>query len=314
MTASSPPRIAAIDVGTNSVLLTIAERSADGRIITLCERAQITRIGEGLGRGAQFLATAMDRTAAVLAEYAAECRTHHVTHIIAVGTAAFRKAQNAREFCARVEQESGFHIDIISGEREAALSFAAAAHDFGDDALVLDIGGGSTEFIWRDRGVLHATSIPVGSVVLEEQYVHSDPINTADYTALQSAIDAALAALPDQLPIADPQNTTRRLVGLAGSVTTLAAMHLQLAQYSHDQVHGTILTIASIRAIHDRLRTATLADRKTMRGLEPKRADVILNGAMLILAVMDRTHFTELTVSDRGVRWGLLYEALAEAK
>lgn len=299
-----PTRVAAIDIGTNSVLLTVAECAADGRITTLCEEAHITRIGEGLGTAEQFCEPAMQRTSCVLMRYAARCREFHADRVYVVGTAAFRRAKNSAEFVQRVETAGGLKIQIISGEKEAQLSFHAAAHDFGDDLFVLDIGGGSTEFMWTAGDAVHAHSFPMGSVTLHEELCHSDPINAAEYTALESRIRSSLVVIA---PMIRQRPTT--LVALAGTATTLAAMQLQLREYSHDQVHGTVLTAAQIGQLCATLRAATLAERKAMTGLEPQRADVILSGAVLLAETMQQFGYTAVTISDRGVRWGLLYDA-----
>lgn len=292
-------RIATIDIGTNSVLLTIAEKQADGSLSALVEEAHITRIGEGLATGDTFTAAAMERTATLLERYAGRCRELSVDRIRAVGTAAFRRVTNAQAFIDDVQARCGLAIEVISGEREATLSYQAVAPEFGEDILVLDIGGGSTELIWSG----HALSLPLGSVVLHEQFCHSDPISDADFEQTRKAICSKLdsAGLPKAPAPA-------RLVALAGTATTLAAMHLRLATYSHDQVHGTKLREADLLALLNTLRRATLAERKQMPGLEPARADVVLCGAILLHETMRRFGYDRVTVSDRGVRWGLLYE------
>ncbi len=302
----APVRIAAIDIGTNSALLTIVEHRADHEMRTLCEEAEITRIGEGLGTAETFCEPAMDRTLALLRHYADRCREFHVERISAVGTAAFRRAHNSAEFVQRVERACGLRIQIISGQKEAQLSFHAAAHDFGDDLFVLDIGGGSTEFMWIDGDAVQAHSFPIGSVTLHEEFCHHDPISDDEYQTLQRHLQSSLAIIAPRV-----RQRPAQLVALAGSATTLAAMHLELAVYSHDQVHGTILTREQIDMLLHRLRYATLAERKQMRGLEPQRADVILSGALLLHETMRQFGFSQVTISDRGVRWGLIYEALA---
>ncbi len=303
-------RIASIDIGTNTVLLTIASCADACTHVVVHEDARITRLGEGLATHDDFCDAAMERTMAVLADYARLCREHQVERVIAVGTAAFRRAHNAAAFVATVSARCGIAIEIISGEREAALSFAAAARDFGTDALVLDIGGGSTECMWQTQAPrhapqLHTVSIPIGSVVLHEQCTHSDPISATDEKALQTAILEAFSESTVPLPIATPPP---QLIALAGTATTLAAMQLQLAHYSHAQVHGSRLSRPQIAALLQQLRGATLAQRKKMIGLEPARADVIFPGALLLHDVMQQFGYDEVLISDRGVRWGILYE------
>ena len=311
---TSVQRIGVIDIGTNSVLLTIAEKR-DASWQALTEEAHITRIGEGLGRNPAFLPEAMARTSEVLKRYQQSCTEASVDQIIAVGTAAFRRAHNAKDFVAQIETELGLTIEIISGEREAELSFLAAAKDFGEDLLVVDIGGGSTEYIWKQGETVKGISLPLGSVVMHERHVHSDPISVSDYVMLEAQILTELtqvygsqwggggAALAGDVP--------EQLVALAGTATTLAAMKLDLETYSHAEVHGTKLRDKELLDLLKRLRDATVEERKQARGLEPARADVILEGTLILQQTMDLFGYDEVTISDRGVRWGLIYEQLS---
>jgi exopolyphosphatase/guanosine-5'-triphosphate,3'-diphosphate pyrophosphatase len=310
-------RIGVIDVGTNSVLLTIAERQADDTIKAIREEAHITRIGEGLGSQPAFMPHAMDRTVKLLSSYRQICEQIQVDRIIAVGTAAFRRAQNAKDFVAAVENELGLTIEIISGEREAELAYHAAAHDFGEDLMVLDIGGGSTEYIWKTGNDIKALSLPLGSVVMHEKYVKTDPINPDEFGFLEAQIMTELtqvygsswgggqAALQKDIP--------KILVALAGTATTLAAMKLDLETYSHAEVHGTPLSLDEVKGLVERLRAATIQERKKMHGLEPARADVILEGSVILVQTMQLFGYDEVTISDRGVRWGLIYEEFSKA-
>jgi exopolyphosphatase / guanosine-5'-triphosphate,3'-diphosphate pyrophosphatase len=299
-------RLASIDIGTNSVLLTIVELADDGQLQPLYEAASITRIGEGLGTTGNFCAAAMDRTATVLQEYSARCQEYDVEGVVAAGTAAFRKAQNSQTFIERITKACGFTIQIVSGEKEAQLAFHAAAHDFGADIMVLDIGGGSTEFIWPTAETIEAHSFPLGSVSLHEAYCTSDPIDDTEYDIIREATCSALALVQRAITTAPPQ-----LVALAGTATTLAAMHLKLEEYQHDQVHGHSLTRQAIETLLAQLRGAKLEERRVMAGLEPARADVILAGTILLAETMRIFDYDEVTISDRGVRWGMLYEAIS---
>jgi len=311
-------RIATIDIGTNSVLLTIAEQNEAGEFIALHEDARITRIGQGLGENHAFLPEAMDRTLTVLKDYVAKCQKFEVSQIIAVGTAAFRRAFNAKDFVAQAKDQLGLPIEIISGEREAELSYLAAQRDFGDELLVIDIGGGSTEFIWPESGAGTKTlSLPLGSVVLHERLVHSDPISDGDYVAVQSYIMTELLTLQSSSwgGSAAPMLQMRppKLVALAGTATTLAAMKLKLETYSHADVHGTVLSYAELSDQVQQLRDATVAEKKQIPGIEPARADVVLEGAVLLHEAMKLFDYDEVTISDRGVRWGLIYELVPQA-
>lgn len=298
-------RLAAIDVGTNSVLLLIAEKK-DGEIIALRDEAHITRIGEGVGKTHRFNEHAMDRTLAILKKYKKICDELGVQKIVTVGTAAFRKAANAAEFLERAKLECGFAIEIISGEKEAALTWEAASTDFGSDIMVVDIGGGSTEIITPG---LHAVSLPVGSVVLTEKFCHTDPISQPDFKNICDCIDSYLSSLK-----ALPANAQLTLVATAGTATTLGAIQKKLKKYLHAEVHGSQLTLNNVGKILTELKSKTVEERKKIPGLDPARADVILAGAILLQKIARHFGFNSITISDRGVRWGLIYQILKSDK
>lgn len=199
-----------------------------------------------------------------------------------------------------VKEDCDLNIEIISGEREAELSFMAVERDFGSDVLVIDIGGGSTEFIFKKDSNLNLSSLELGSVTIQEKFGKSDPISEKDFSAMKTFIKAKL-----DITIQNPSN---KLVATAGTATTLAAMKLKLEKYNHSEVHGLALNKTDIEKIIEELRTRTIEERKKLPGLEPKRADVILPGSLILNSVIEKFGFKEVTVSDRGVRWGLIYE------
>lgn len=302
---------AAIDIGTNSVLLTIAERQDAGWNV-LVEDAHITRLGQGLGEGRSFLQESMERTLVVLERYQQLCQEHNAQRIHVVGTAACRKADNCADFAEQLQQRTGWTLDVISGEREAELAYQSARQDFGEDILVLDIGGGSTEFIWPGSEGLNRISFPMGSVVLKERYLQSDPIAADEYGPLVLFIDQSY-----QLGLFNPGATHQpltpshkptRMVALAGTVTTLVSMQLELTEYDHDRVHGAELSRQQINTLLQQMLSLPLAARQQLPGLEPARADVIPVGTTLLQQAMELLGYDRVLVSDRGVRWGLLYE------
>lgn len=296
--------MATIDIGTNSVLLTVAAQNEHGDLQAVFEDAHITRIGEGLGETQTFGTNAMQRTMTVLRDYARCCQQYDAQTIVAVGTAAFRHATNAADFVAAVRDECGITISVIPGKREAMLSYRAAAQDFGHDCLVLDIGGGSTECIWPSKSGIQAHSVPIGSVALHEETMVADPLSDDDLARMQIAAHEALATL--HAPIGN--ELPSRLVALAGTATTLGAIHLKLERYDHAQVHGLELHITEVQTIFEQLKILTVANRTSVPGLEAGRADVIVSGIILLLETMRMYGFDRVTVSDRGVRWGLIYE------
>ncbi len=300
-------RLAAIDIGTNSVLLLIAERSEHtGQVVAVVERATVTRLGEGVDRSGALAPAACERTLACLQRYAEEIRSHGVGQVRAVGTSALRDATGGEAFLDAAEAVLGVRPEVISGEREAELTFAGSLSglDVSGSVLVFDVGGGSTEFIsgsvldgtpTLERGV----SLDIGSVRLFERHITTDPPSLLELERVRADIRAALSAL--ERPTAQ-----HRLVGVAGTVTTLAALQLELATYDADQLHGARLNAEVLHALRDRLIQLPLQQRQGLAGMEPKRADVIVVGALLVTEVIAWSGAAELTVSARGVRWGLL--------
>ncbi len=299
-------RLATIDVGTNTTLLLVTEIDDAGRIWVLENHAQVTRLGRGIGGDGRLGREGIEGTLAALTEYAAMARRHGAP-IIAVGTEGLRRAPNAGEFLGRSVAVLGVPVVVIDGQREAALTFLAAARSFPETAaglsIVVDIGGGSTEIIIAERMQIRLrTSLPLGSVRLTERHIRHDPPPDAE-------VDAVLADIRHHLgPVSFPSGAV--VVGTAGTVTTLAVMALGLDSYDERQVHGHRLTLAAIDAQIERLRRATQQERETMRGLDPRRADVILPGACLMAEIARRAGVTEIIVNDRGIRWGLVYEHL----
>ena len=317
MSDRSHTTLATIDVGTNTTLLLVARAAQDGGVTVLEERAEITRLGRGIGTTGQLGAAGIAATLEVLREYVAIARRHGA-RIAAIGTEGLRRAANADEFLlparAILSGEVEVQVEVIDGAREAALTFRAVTESFPALAraqaplIVVDIGGGSTEIIVAQRGAVRLrTSLPLGSVRLTERHIHNDPPAGAELDAARAAIAGELetsglrAALPDG---------AATLVGVAGTVTSLAAMAQSLASYDPTRVHGYALTSAALDAQIARLARASQPEREAMPGLDPRRADVILAGALILKALVEATHASQVVVSDRGIRWGLLYEAL----
>jgi len=308
--AVSEGRLAAIDVGTNTVLLLVAEERG-GALVVVRERAEITRLGKGVDATGRLDPAAIARTVAVLADYAREARALGAAEIACVATSAARDAANGAEFFEAAQAAAGLAPEIIGGDEEARLVYASAWRDFGGPSAgplaVLDVGGGSTEFTFGDGPApAGRVSLQVGAVRLTERHVHSDPITPADLAALVAGARAALA------PIAGLAARARaaRLVGIAGTVTTLAAVDQALPAYDAERVHGSTLSLARVDALTARLAALGVAARAALPGMEPKRADVILGGAVVVGEAMRLGGFDRLTVSDRGVRWGLLHDRL----
>ncbi|WP_242394526.1 Ppx/GppA phosphatase family protein [Anaeromyxobacter oryzisoli] len=300
-------RYAAIDVGTNTVLLLVAERRG-ATLAPVLERAEITRLGRGVDAAGRLDPAALRDTVRVIAEYAAAARGLGARVLACVATSAARDAANGAEFFAAVREQAGLSAEIISGDEEARLVYASAVRDFGAGGplAVLDVGGGSTEFIVGEGPAPRArTSLQVGAVRLTERHVTTDPIAPAEWRRLRAAAREALAPVAG---LAARDGAT--LFGVAGTVTTLCAVSLALPVYEAGQVHGRVMTRAEVEALLERLAALPVAARAALPGMEPKRADVILAGGAIVAEAMDLAGFDRLTVSDRGVRWGLLYDRL----
>jgi exopolyphosphatase/guanosine-5'-triphosphate,3'-diphosphate pyrophosphatase len=301
-------RIAAIDVGTNTTLLSVADY-VDGRLVPVLEQAVITRLGRDLSRTGVIGAQGLAETRVALESYLHDCRSLGAAAIRAVGTAAMRNAKNRDEVSAAF-REAGIEVEIITGEKEAALTFLSAARDFGSDGralAVIDVGGGSTEVILGDlSGVSWRKSLPIGVVTLKEALMPSDPPTQAEREAAFRETATALSGIP--------RAPERLFVAVAGTPTTLAAIKngVDVAAYSRDSVHGTVLTAFDLERLDAMIAPMRLAARLGIKGLEPKRADVIDAGIIILGEAVKKLGVERITVSDGGVRWGVLWEMSSE--
>jgi exopolyphosphatase/guanosine-5'-triphosphate,3'-diphosphate pyrophosphatase len=300
-------RCATIDIGTNTVLLLVAEANSGGGFEPVVERAEITRLGRGVDRSRLLSAQGVKDTLQVLCDFAQEAR--RLGAVIAVSaTSAVRDAGNGAEFLRAVRERIGLDVDVISGDREAQLTFNAVLRDFArsdeDPLVMIDIGGGSTELVYGDRRqatrIGFRRSFDVGSVRLTERCIRSDPVAESERIAVVNEVRNVLI-----LP-APPASF--RLVGVAGTVTTLYAVLHEIEPYDSSRVHGGKLQLAELRSLSARLCAMPLAERRRLPGLDPKRADVICAGALILEAAMELLSARECIVSDRGLRWGLLME------
>ena len=222
-------------------------------------------------------------------------------------TSAARDARNGAEFLERAREGTGAAVEILSGAEEARLAYLAVAHDFAADAgeaglLAIDVGGGSTEFVHgRGRTVLFRTSLDIGSVRLTERCVRSDPPGATEQEAVRAAVGQALATLPG-FPLGVG------VVGVAGTVTSLFALAQGIEPYDASRVHGGWLSLEDVKQVRERLCSVPLAVRRTLHGIQPKRADVLPAGALLFETALQHLAATGARVSDRGLRWGVLLD------
>jgi exopolyphosphatase/guanosine-5'-triphosphate,3'-diphosphate pyrophosphatase len=307
-------RVAAIDCGTNSIRLLVSDVPDGGAAVDLVRRMEVVRLGEGVDATGRLSAAAIERTRRVLAEYAAQAAELGATAVRMVATSATRDAANRTDFEQMVQATLGRLPDVVTGREEAELSFlgattsldaAAAAH--GSDQvlppyLVVDIGGGSTEFVLGDTdGVRAARSVDIGCVRLTERHLHDDPPTAEEIRRSEDDIRAALAQVTVEVPVADAAS----LVGLAGSVTTVAAIALGLPAYDPVAIHGSRIPVAAVRKVSAELLAATRAERAAMPVMHPGRVDVIGAGALVLRVLMDEFAATEVVVSEHDILDGI---------
>jgi exopolyphosphatase/guanosine-5'-triphosphate,3'-diphosphate pyrophosphatase len=300
-----PARFTVIDVGTNSVKFHVGERQPDGAWRTIVDRAEITRLGEGLEEGGEIAPEPLERTATAIAGMVDEARRNDVLAIVAVGTAGLRIARNADAVIAAIRERVGFGVEVISGEEESRLAYVAVKEGLGPaegSLVVFDTGGGSSQFTFgHGSQVDERFSVVVGAVRYTEQFGLDGAVTT-------DVLAEALAAIAADLSDLDGRPSPDALVGMGGAVTNLTAVKLGLAVYDPNAVQGSVLDRDEIDRQIERYRTQDAEARRSIVGLQPKRADVILAGACVVRTVMDKLAKSELTVSDRGLRHGVLLE------
>ncbi|MEU9197332.1 Ppx/GppA phosphatase family protein [Streptomyces hundungensis] len=301
-------RVAAIDCGTNSIRLLVADADpTTGHITDLDRRMTIVRLGQGVDRTGRLAPEALERTFAACREYAAVIKELGAERIRFVATSASRDAENREEFTRGVLDILGVEPEVISGDQEAEFSFTGATKELpGDgDYLVVDIGGGSTEFVVGSSGVEAARSVDIGCVRMTERHHPGDPATPEQIAAIRADIEAALDLAEATVPLREP----RTLVGLAGSVTTLAAISLGLTGYDSAAIHHSRISHEEVAAITARLLASTHEERTAIPVLHPGRIDVIAAGALVLLAVMERTGAREVVVSEHdildGIAWSI---------
>jgi exopolyphosphatase / guanosine-5'-triphosphate,3'-diphosphate pyrophosphatase len=312
-------RVATIDIGTNSVLLLVAERQGN-EIVPIIERATITRLGQGVDATRTLAPEAVRRTLDCLARYAEEIRAAGVTRVDVAGTSAMRDAAGGESFRSEAKSLLGVEPRVISGREEAELTFEGSMTGLGltGPVTVVDVGGGSTEIVTGEvaTGPNHAVSLDVGSVRLTERHVRTDPPTESEILAVRQDVRRAL----DGSGIVP----TRTIVGVAGTVTTLAAYALDVVPYASERVHGAQLSGQRIDAAVQALAAMPLAERRKLGSVQADRADVIVAGGLIVAEVLAWARDVleksagatdvEFVASDRGVRWGLAKRLIDPAK
>ncbi len=300
--------IAGIDIGTNTLRLLISEIGKHHFKEIHSER-MITRLGEGLSGSVRLTDNAVARTVSTLRDFRIIIDRYMINEVVVAATSAVREAENRQYFIDLVKKETGFDIEVISGEEEARRTFLGIMRglDKGIQNIVaIDIGGGSTELIYgRGSEIISRVSIDLGVVKLTERYIKSDPILPSEFTSMVSEIKEKIRNASLKLG-----NTAGSiLVGTAGSITTLAAIDRKMEAYNPLRINNCNLKLASIRAILSDLVSKSIKQRRTIKGLEPGREDIIVAGAAILITIMEEMGHDSLVVSDYGLREGLIIDA-----
>ncbi|MCX5412070.1 Ppx/GppA phosphatase family protein [Streptomyces sp. NBC_00059] len=310
-------RVAAIDCGTNSIRLLVADADpATGQFTELDRRMRIVRLGQGVDRTGRLAPEALERTFDACRDYAAVIKELGAERIRFVATSASRDAENSAVFVQGVLDILGVEPEVVTGDQEAQLSFDGATKELaGSDHLekpylVVDIGGGSTEFVVGDDRVLAARSVDIGCVRMTERHLVQDgavvdPPTPDRIAAIRADIDAALDLAAGTVPLA----SAATLVGLAGTVTTIAAIALGLEEYDSAAIHHSRVSAEQVREITGRLLASTHEERAAIPAMHPGRVDVIASGALVLLAVMERSGAAEVVVSEHDILDGIAWSA-----
>ncbi|MFJ6833313.1 exopolyphosphatase [Streptomyces sp. NPDC091209] len=315
-------RVAAVDCGTNSIRLLVADADPrTGELTDLDRRMTIVRLGQGVDRTGRLAPEALERTFAACRDYAAAIKEHGAERLRFVATSASRDAENRDDFVRGVLDILGVEPEVITGDQEAEFSFTGATRELAgrDDLatpyLVVDIGGGSTEFVVGADRVRAARSVDIGCVRMTERHlVHdgvvTDPPTAGQVAAMRADIEAALDLAEETVPLRE----ARTLVGLAGSVTTIAAIALDLAEYDSEAIHHSRVSLARVREITEWLLRSTHAERAAIPSMHPGRVDVIGAGALVLLSIMERTGAEEVVVSEHDILDGIAFKVAEDAE
>ena len=302
-------RVAAVDLGTNSTRLLVADVQ-EGRIADVERETRVTRLGEGVDRRRRLLPVPITRVRNVLTDYRRTLETLGAERTLAIATSAVRDAENGEAFLGEIEWSYGFKTQLLSGHDEALMTFRGVTSEktLGDGTVIVDIGGGSTELVaGGPDGVRWHDSLDIGSVPLTERFLETDPPSRDELSGCATAVRALLAErVPDEI-----RSAARSAVGVAGTITSIAALALGLEEYDRERVHGFVLTADALGKQLERLAAVPLDERRKLRPLDPERAPVIVAGAVIARTVLEFFELAALDVSERDILDGA---ALAAAE
>ncbi len=301
-------RQAVIDVGSNSIKLLLAEPGDKGSVKTVIDKSNIVRLGEGLKETGRISREAMERNCQAITEFSRLAVENEAHDVVGVGTMALRSAENSAEFLKMVKDASGVEVRVISGDEEARLAYLAVLSwfKFAGKLAIFDIGGGSTEFIFGEGETIEKKfSLDIGAIRITEEFLKSDPVTDAE-------VARALAEIQTFFTANDVAGKVNQLVGMGGTVTSIGSVKHELETYDPDIIQGSHLERKDIQAQIALYRDKTVAERENITGLQAKRADVILAGACIVKVIMEKIGADYLTISDRGLRHGFMYEVMGQ--
>lgn len=290
-------KLGVIDIGTNSIRMLIADVE-NNKIISSRKELIMTRIGEGVDKTRRLSKEAIDRSIDALIAFKELAHKEGIKDIKAIATSAVRDAVNKDDFLKRVMQEVGLNVEVISGEKEAELGFKGVVYGIdnnGEDMLVIDIGGGSTEFIiGNNDGIKFKTSLNVGAVRMTDKHISTDPISNEEFDRLINDIKLIINDTLEKIR----EYNIKQIIGIGGTATTLAAIDRKLEVYDKDKVHNYKIGIKEIKNMVDSFKKFNNYERRKIKGLQPKRADIILAGSAVLYEILAGLNKDEITISD----------------
>lgn len=301
-------KVAIIDIGTNSMRLMIATIN-NGQIVDREKTLETTRMGQGIDKNGYLSGETIERNFAALKKIVGIAHKQKVEKIVAFATSALRDASNREEFIHKVEKELSLEIQLLSGEREAEIGFKGVMGEIDTEKLlVIDIGGGSTEFILgsKKEGIESLTSINIGALRMTEKFIAHDPISAVEVKDLEKNIKEQLLPLKEKLSLMEDA----KIVGIAGTITTLSAMKQQMEYYDWRKIHQSTLSFKEIAGILQQLIPLNIEERKKIKGLQPKRADIIIAGIVILKCIMEVFAIESIMVSESDNLEGMVYELL----
>ena len=299
-------KIGTIDIGTNSMRLLVADYK-NNKIENRKKYINITRIGQGVDDKGYITEEALERNLNALKEFADKCIEEKCEKVYCMGTSALRDSKNGQDFVNRAKELTNIDVKIICGEEESNLGFMGVLEGAGGDKsnyiLVLDIGGGSTEFIvGNEDGIKFCKSENVGALRMTEKFITTDPISDEEFNKMSDFIEKTISSTLDKIK----GMHVSKLVGIGGAITSLSAMNQQLEVYSMEKVHNSVVTKKDLEKILQNLKKMTLSDKKTIKGLQPKRADIITAGVKILHIVMEKLEIEKIMISEYDNLEGLI--------